>query len=174
MASNKVQELWGDAIGITSLSDYTARTGGRYLRWSYDYVGSTIKDINMTQGPGQNPPPTSLPPTDTANDGLPGPIVVGSTYPPGVVLLLHKRLQLFASFNGYTGPLDGVMGVNSWIGVQRGFRAYGYNGPLDGAPGTNTFMAMQRVASKFGYTGPIDGVLGTESYKGFAKFLNTL
>lgn len=40
--------------------------------------------------------------------------------------------------------------------------------------GTNTYMAMQRLASHYGYTGPIDGVLGANSYRGIAKYFNTL
>jgi murein DD-endopeptidase len=35
-------------------------------------------------------------------------------------------------------------------------------------------MAMQRLAAKYGYTGPIDGVMGPNSYKGVAKYFNTL
>lgn len=72
---------------------------------------------------------------------------------------------------GYTGPIDGAMGVNSWKGLQRFLKAnYGYLGPVDGVPGSNTYKALQRWAadSSHGgtYTGPIDGVLGTNSWTG--------
>jgi hypothetical protein len=40
-----------------------------------------------------------------------------------------------ASHHGYTGPIDGVLGTNSWAGTQRGLKDYGYTGPDDGVPG---------------------------------------
>ncbi len=79
-----------------------------------------------------------------------------------------------ASFYGYTGPIDGVLGTASWAGTQRGLRNYGYTGPDDGVPGTNTYKAMQKMASFWGYTGPQDGALGTNSYAGIARYFNTL
>jgi hypothetical protein len=88
------------------------------------------------------------------------------------------------------------MGTNSWAGTQRGLADYGYTGPADGIPGKiffsqiifcldflfsfllfsggNTYKAEQRLASHYGYTGPIDGVLGGNSYKGIARYFNTL
>jgi hypothetical protein len=47
-----------------------------------------------------------------------------------------------ASYHGYTGPIDGVLGENSWAGTQRGLVDYGYNGPSDGVPGTSNFFAL--------------------------------
>lgn len=163
MASRNVRESWGDAIGVTPVDDYTSRTGARYLGWSYDYVGSEIADVRRPapRPPGPTPPSGPVPHTSTAVDGVPGNIY-------------YRRLQLFASKNGYTGPLDGQMGKNSWAGVQRGLRQFGYTGPDDGAPGANTYKAMQVAAQRFGYSGPIDGSMGANSYRGFAKFLNTL
>jgi hypothetical protein len=157
MASAHLQESWGEAIGISSVSFYNSKTGAGYLGWSYDYAGAEIADVH------HHPPvpPGPLPQSSTAQDGIPGPIY-------------YMRQQLFAQENGYTGPLDGVLGVESWAGTQRGLRAFGYTGPDDGVPGTNTFMAMQRVAARYGYQGPIDGALGPNSYRGFATFLNTL
>lgn len=87
-----------------------------------------------------------------------------------IVILMWSQ----ASFYGYTGPIDGVLGQQSWAGTQRGLYNYGYTGPDDGVPGENTYKAMQRLASKWGYTGPIDGELGPNSYKGVAKYFNTL
>jgi len=164
MASNKVIQSWGNAIGVTPLDDYTRKTGGRYLGWSYDYAGAELVGVRTGGGPDPVGPPgnnTKPGPTSTATDGIPG-------------KMFYARMQYWASFNGYRGPFDGVMGTNSWAGVQRGLRAYGYNGPADGVPGTNTYIGMQRVAQKFGYTGPLDGVMGKNSYIGFAKFLNSL
>ena len=154
MASCHVTESWGDCIGVTPVSTYTATTGAGYLGWSYDYYGATLSDVQ----PGPTP---SIPFTTTEYDGIPG-----TNY--------YKRQQLWASYHGYTGPIDGVLGENSWKGTQLALRDWGYTGPADGVPGTNTYMAMQRLAAAYGYTGPIDGELGTNSYKGIAKFLNTL
>ena len=72
-----------------------------------------------------------------------------------------------ARIAGYTGPVDGYMGVNSWKGFQNHLRAYGYTGPIDGVPGTNTYKAMQRMAADINYTGPIDGVMGPNSWRTF-------
>lgn len=75
---------------------------------------------------------------------------------------------------GYTGPVDGAMGVNSWKGVQRFVTAhYGYTGPIDGVPGTNTYKALQRWAGDTShggtYTGPVDGVMGPNSWLGLDR-----
>ncbi|ASD24259.1 hypothetical protein C3B61_15190 [Cryobacterium zongtaii] len=61
------------------------------------------------------------------------------------------------------------MGTASWQGVQRFLaKYYGYTGPIDGAPGSNTYKALQRWAADGShggrYTGPIDGVMGTNSW----------
>lgn len=75
-----------------------------------------------------------------------------------------------ASAEGYRGDVDGVMGPNSWAGLQRYLHAnYGYPGPIDGSPGINTYKAMQRWAKLFGYGGSVDGVMGPNSWRGFAS-----
>jgi hypothetical protein len=163
MASTHVQELWGEAIGIASVSTYSSSTGAEYLGWSYDFAGAEIADVHHNPvPPGPGPGPSPIPHTTTAQDGIPGTIY-------------YMRQQLFASKYGYQGPLDGALGPESWAGTQRGLAAIaGYQGPDDGVPGPNTYEAMQRVAAKYGYQGPIDGELGPNSYRGFATFLNTL
>eukprot|EP01034_Spumella_vulgaris_P031374 gene31374-38753_t len=158
MASCHVTESWGDCIGQSSVNGYTSLTGAKYLGWAYDYSRAEILDFRK---PGPTPGPSGLPRTTTADDGVPG-----TNY--------YKRQQYWASKFGYTGPIDGVLGVKSWAGTQRALRDYGYSGPDDGVPGTQTYMAMQRLAARNGYTGPIDGVLGVNSYKGVGRFLNTL
>lgn len=155
MASCHVTEVWGDCIGSASVSGYTSTTGARYLGWSYDYAGCELADVHG------GTPSNGIPQSNTASTGVP------DTY-------YYMRQQVYASHYGYTGPIDGVLGVNSWAGTQRGLRDYGYTGPDDGIPGTNTYMAMQRLASHWGYTGPIDGELGPNSYRGLAKYFNTL
>lgn len=74
-----------------------------------------------------------------------------------------------AATKGYRGDVDGVMGPNSWAGLQRYLQEnHGYPGPIDGIPGTNTYKAMQRWAAIFGYGGAVDGVMGPNSWRGFA------
>ncbi|UOE43849.1 hypothetical protein [Agromyces larvae] len=52
-----------------------------------------------------------------------------------------------AAAGGYTGPVDGVMGINSWMGMQQYLKLHWqYEGPVDGEPGPYTYAAMQRMA----------------------------
>jgi hypothetical protein len=152
MAYLGVAILWGKDMGLSPVGNFTEETHFKYKGWSYDFAGSEIKDVHKNDG---------FPQTITAITGVPD-------------FNYYKRFQLFARNNGYTGPIDGYPGTFSWAGVQRGLRAYGYEGPDDGIPGKFTFMAIQRCGIHYGYNGPVDGELGPESYKGFAKFLNTL
>ena len=55
-----------------------------------------------------------------------------------------------------------------WLSIKDG-----YTGPIDGATGTNTYKAWQRQASHHGCTGPIDGAMGPNSYRAIATFLNS-
>lgn len=159
MASCHVEVSWGDCIGVASVSDYSKMTGAIYLGWSYDYADAEISDVHSNQPPTPNP--SGVPLTSTSSTGVPD-----TNY--------YKRQQVYAAKFGYTGPIDGVLGENSWAGTQRGLVSYGYTGPDDGVPGTNTYKAMQRLASQWGYTGPVDGDLGPNSYKGLATYFNTL
>lgn len=74
-------------------------------------------------------------------------------------------IQRLARTGGYTGPLDGLPGVNTWRALQGLLQRYDYRGPLDGVPGTNTYKALQRLASAYGYTGPVDGVPGARTFE---------
>jgi hypothetical protein len=159
MASCHVTESWGTCIGQTSVSGYTSSTGAKYLGWSYDYDGAEIADVHKPVPP---PNPNNIPRSTTEDDGIPGHVY-------------YQRQQLYARMYGYSGPIDGALGTQSWAGTQKGLSAgYGYTGPADGVPGPATYQAMQRLASHYGYTGPIDGALGVNSYKGLAKYFNTL
>ncbi|MER7416008.1 glycoside hydrolase family 25 protein [Micromonospora peucetia] len=150
--------------------------GGAYPTWGahqYTSSGSTggiaRVDLNVAKpgafeivsgGPTEPPVDDPLPKTSTEQDGIPGSI-------------FYKRMQNWLRItSGYTGPIDGVPGVNTYAALQRAMRGHGYTGPIDGAPGTNTWKAVQRLASGWGYTGPIDGVMGPNSWRGFARFLN--
>lgn len=84
---------------------------------------------------------------------------------------LAARVQAGLKKKGrYSGPVDGVFGVNTRKGVQMTCAAGGgYKGPIDGVPGEQTSYAIQRYAAAWGdYTGPIDGAPRTKSWEGFA------
>ena len=101
-----------------------------------------------------------MPRTSTAEDGVPG-------------ANFYKRLQLFAQQHGYTGPVDGVLGKNSWAGDPA--RAAGHrrlHRPGGWRPGSQHLRGLQRLAAQHGYSGPVDGALGPNSYRGLAAFLN--
>lgn len=72
---------------------------------------------------------------------------------------------------GYTGPINGIFGVNSWKGMQTFLKNnYGYDGPVNGIPGTNTYRAMQAWAKdRGGYSGPVNGIMGVNSWTGVDK-----
>lgn len=117
-------------------------------------------------GPNPNQPAQGNPDTgkdwytSTAVDGIPGPV-------------FWQMVQLWAREDGYTGPIDGDMGPNSWKGIQQGRAKYdGYTGPIDGEPGPNLWKAIQKVAGFGGYQGPIDGDPGPNTYRGLANWLN--
>lgn len=80
-------------------------------------------------------------------------------------------MQELGRAHGYTGPIDGVMGPNSWRGFQKYLAWAGFGpGAADGIPGPNTYRAMQRFAGP-NYSGPIDGVMGPNSWKGVTRSL---
>lgn len=104
----------------------------------------------------------SVPTTTTEFDGVPGTI-------------FYKRLQCLGSMATYTGPIDGVMGPNSWRGVSGQLAKGGYfhGGIAQGWESTDNVAALQRWAAAHGrYSGPIDGVWGPNSYRGAAWALN--
>ena len=84
-----------------------------------------------------------------------------------------KILQRVAQRGGYTGPVDGALGVNSWKGVQTVISSRGfYSGAIDGIPGENTWKGVQRLAQLGGYTGPVDGFPGQYTYAGLNNWLS--
>jgi GH25 family lysozyme M1 (1,4-beta-N-acetylmuramidase)/lysozyme family protein len=139
----------GYRIGTQSIARYNSLAGSHYLGWTLDNVGYRMADVGAP-GPGNTPSPA--PYALTADD--------------------QRVLQTLAQRGGYTGPVDGVMGVNSWKGVQTAVRGFGYTGPIDGVPGTNTYLAIQTLARDGGYTGPVDGVLGPNTIRGVAAWLS--
>ncbi|MBB4905850.1 GH25 family lysozyme [Actinophytocola algeriensis] len=147
--------------------------GGAYPSWSaHQYtsngvVGGMRVDLNVARQdafdvvtPGDPPETPPLPKTTTEQDGVPGAV-------------FWQRTQNWLSMDwGYTGPIDGVPGVNTYSALQRAMRGYGYTGPVDGVPGVNTWAAVQRLGAQWGYTGPVDGVMGPNSWRAFARFVN--
>ncbi|MCP3167895.1 hypothetical protein [Myxococcus qinghaiensis] len=156
MATRKLSQSWGNAIGINSVSGYSAASGARYLGWSLDYAGSVIPDHGPLPGGGGG----GLPRTSTEDDGVPGPIY-------------FKRIQTVGQRDfGYTGPIDGVTGpVTEKIRVRITARELNRRGGPrtsaqdDGIPGAIYWQRVQTVGREFGYTGPIDGIPGANTYK---------
>ncbi|MEU8024057.1 MULTISPECIES: peptidoglycan DD-metalloendopeptidase family protein [Micromonospora] len=154
VAAGTVVGRSGGAVGAPGSGSST----GPHLHWHM--INPSGVRIDPLVYVGQNPGGGGLPKTTTEQDGIPGPIC-------------YKRMQNWLRItSGYTGPIDGVPGVNTYAALQRAMRGYGYTGPIDGVPGVNTWKAVQRLASGWGYTGPVDGVMGPNSWRGFARFLN--
>ena len=185
--TNTGARVWWAAYGggpSGKTPDHAPALNGKIARWDIHQYSSSVKiagcvvdgnysshDIGVLFGGGSAPSAVSsaaisvgnAPDTETVNDGIPGP-------------RFWFLMQLWAKiYGGYAGPIDSVMGVQSWAGVQRNLaRESGYTGPIDGVPGVNTYKAVQRWASSHGYTGPIDGAPGVNTWKAVAKALNTL
>ncbi|MFI1224519.1 MULTISPECIES: peptidoglycan DD-metalloendopeptidase family protein [unclassified Streptomyces] len=148
--------------GIVGLSGGAAgapgsgNSDGPHVHWHLITPGGTrVNPLDHLGGGGG-----SLPKSATEQDGVPGPV-------------MWRRAQNWLRItSGYTGPIDGVPGPNTYAALQRGVRGWGYTGPIDGVPGANTWAAVQRLAATHGYTGPIDGAMGPNSWRGFARFLN--
>ncbi|MEU4745262.1 peptidoglycan DD-metalloendopeptidase family protein [Actinosynnema sp. NPDC023658] len=144
--------LSGGAVGAPGSGSST----GPHLHWHMiDPSGTRINPLTYLGTGG-----TGLPKTSTEQDGVPG------------TIMWQRAQNWLRAEQGYTGPIDGVPGANTYAALQRAMRAYGYTGPIDGVPGGNTWAAVQRLAARWGYTGPIDGVMGANSWRGFARFLN--
>ncbi|MDT0318584.1 peptidoglycan-binding domain-containing protein [Streptomyces millisiae] len=69
---------------------------------------------------------------------------------------------------GYEGPIDGLLGTESWMAYQRYLaHRWGYDGPIDGIVGSGTVSALQRSLVAWGYDGEIDGIPGPETREAF-------
>ncbi|MGP4014100.1 peptidoglycan-binding domain-containing protein [Streptomyces sp. 4N124] len=84
----------------------------------------------------------------------------------------YVQCWLMESGAGYPGPLDGLLGTESWKAFQRYLmQDWQYPGPIDGDPGPNTKMALQRMLMEwYDYPGPIDGKWGPNSEAAFKRF----
>jgi hypothetical protein len=72
MASCHVTESWGNCIGESTVSGYSAASGAKYLGWAYDYAKAEISDVRKPTPPGPTPTPSGLPRTTTEENGVPG------------------------------------------------------------------------------------------------------
>lgn len=135
MATDKLDDSWGTAIGTSSVAGYGVRTDSTYLGWSRDYVGqrlagsssATADDGIVLQQLARRYGYTG------PLDGIPGP-------------LTWVALQSALRGLGYQGPVDGVPGINTYRALQTLAKQGGYDGPLDGRLGPNTLSALQRIA----------------------------
>jgi hypothetical protein len=72
---------------------------------------------------------------------------------------------------GYTGPINGAMGSNTWKAIQRYLKArWGYTGTISGQTGKAMRQAMERAANATGFlpTQPVDGSLSLKDWQGWA------
>lgn len=162
VAANGSKVKIGDTIaksGGARGADGAGSSTGPHLHWHLvNPSGQRVDPQKYASGSGGS---GKIAKTATSTDGVPGTI-------------FWQRLQVFARIHGgYSGPIDGRLGTDSWKGVQKPMRNYGYTGPIDGKPGVNTYKAMQRLAQqKSTYRGPIDGTMGVNSWKAWGLFLN--
>jgi len=84
--------------------------------------------------------------------------------------------RMASDIGGYTGPINGVMGVNSWKGVQRYLNHWGANLTVDGAPGPATYRALQSWLNTLpgGQRVAVDGQIGPATYRAWAYAIITL
>ncbi|POH63030.1 hypothetical protein C3B61_15275 [Cryobacterium zongtaii] len=103
----------------------------------------------------------SLPRTSTAEDGVPG-------------SRMWALMQCLAKFGDYTGPIDGVMGPNSWRGVQYVLSYQGvFTGTRTGVLDTKTMKGLQLMAEGEGFsTGGVNGAQNAQSWRAIAGYLN--
>ncbi|MEU6934987.1 peptidoglycan-binding domain-containing protein [Streptomyces sp. 2RAF24] len=88
-----------------------------------------------------------------------------------------KRVQFFLRYyvGVYSGGIDGLLGTESWKGMQRMLRSYGYTGAIDGIVGSGTIKGLQQFLKSEGYySGAIDGIAGSGTKAAFAAWANQL
>ena len=88
-----------------------------------------------------------------------------------------EGIQLWlTAFWGYRAEIDGQLGPQSWMAMQRFLKAkYGYSSSIDGVAGPLTVKALQRfLKQNYGYTSSIDGIAGPKTRAAFARWANAL
>lgn len=146
MGSSHVSESWGVNVGVTSVYAYSKATGAKYLGWA--------------RTNGRNSVDITQPATVQASAG-----VFAVNLPDNAG---QKRVQAaLAGMGRYSGPVDGVIGVAGFKGLQTTAAKVGYDGPIDGVLGERSCYFLQVYAKAFGdYTGPTDSVMGEHSWLG--------
>jgi hypothetical protein len=137
MATDKVDQLWGQAIGTSSVAGYGSRASATYRGWSRDYVRQLLaSNTAATSSSGVILQHLAKRHGYTGPiDGIPG----NKTW---------TALQTALRAHGYTGPIDGKPGPNTYRALQAMARQGGYTGPIDGVPGALTYAALQALALK--------------------------
>ncbi|MFG2379202.1 peptidoglycan-binding protein [Streptomyces sp. NPDC048504] len=85
-----------------------------------------------------------------------------------------KNWQCRLRDNGYySGPINGILGPESWEAAQRMFNDLGIRtGTVDGEP-AHTITALQRYLNLFGYDLAVDGIAGPQTKAAFSDFNST-
>ncbi|CAL9547960.1 peptidoglycan-binding domain-containing protein [Streptomyces sp. enrichment culture] len=115
--------------------------------------------------------PTSIPQQAASAEAV-APLAVNNL---GLSIAEAKRIQQYGDDRwGYTGPIDGLLGTESWKALQRWLKAsWEYNDSIDGIVGPNTVKALQRyLKDRFEYTGAIDGIAGSGTKAAFKRMAN--
>ncbi|ROQ15820.1 hypothetical protein EDF54_0687 [Rathayibacter sp. PhB93] len=103
-----------------------------------------------------------LPRTSTESDGVPG-------------TNFWKLLQCYAADGGYSGPIDGDLGRNSWVGVERHLKGQLFysSGSFPGVLDQETTRGLERFGGHYGSgRATVNGSLGPEDYRDIAQALN--
>lgn len=113
-------------------------------------------------------------PNPLAPAPAPAPLPAGQTWlfiEPD--LQTKKAIQQYLKDRGrYSGPVDGIWGKFTYMGIQLTLRNVGYTGPIDGDIRSWGCHLIQTYGRKFGgYTGPVDGILGPNSWDAFERGL---
>lgn len=142
MATRRVSESLGTAIGFATVSEYTERSGARYVGWCLSYADGDVTDFSLRGGRAPGAP--------------------GTDFGFGLTPVCQGAWQRALTKLGlYDGPIDDAFGVNSVKGMQQHLKNEGYLPPdyvVDGEPGPNYGRALQAYArDRGGYRGPQNG-----------------
>lgn len=164
MASNRVTEPLGDAIGFISFDDYQAKTGLPYRGWAMSYGVNPIVQADDNGTHGVTPPAPSGELRQVQGDGV--------TYSEPIGALAQRIGAALEARGRVDQPFsnDGDPGANWRKGVQRTLVNAGlWAGEPDGLLGVNNLKGVQEYAKKFGdYTFVIDGDPQINSWSNFA------
>ena len=144
MATRRITESLGTAIGFASVDEYTQNSGASYVGWCLSYADGDVTDFSLRASQGG---------------------VAGIDYAFGLTPVCQGTWQRALTRLGlYDGPIDDAFGENSVKGMQQHLKNEGYlpaDYVVDGVPGPNYGGALQAYARDHGgYRGPQDGAPG--------------